>query len=36
MLGAPRHLDEELAGRTKEPGVAIGLAWTPWAATCCS
>ncbi len=29
MLGAPRHLDEELAGRTKEPGVAIGLAWTP-------
>jgi ATP-dependent Lon protease len=29
MLGAPRHLDEELVGRTKEPGVAIGLAWTP-------
>jgi ATP-dependent Lon protease len=29
MLGAPRHLNEELAGRTKEPGVAIGLAWTP-------
>jgi ATP-dependent Lon protease len=29
MLGAPRHLDEELADRTKEPGVAIGLAWTP-------
>ncbi len=29
MLGAPRHLDEELAERTKEPGVAIGLAWTP-------
>jgi ATP-dependent Lon protease len=29
MLGAPRHIEEELAGRTKEPGVAIGLAWTP-------
>jgi ATP-dependent Lon protease len=29
MLGAPRHLGEELAGRTKAPGVAIGLAWTP-------
>ena len=29
FLGAPRHLDEELAGRTKQPGVAIGLAWTP-------
>ena len=29
MLGAPRHLDEELADRTKQPGVAIGLAWTP-------
>jgi ATP-dependent Lon protease len=29
MLGAPRHLEEELADRTKEPGVAIGLAWTP-------
>jgi ATP-dependent Lon protease len=29
MLGSPRHLDEEIAGRTKEPGVAIGLAWTP-------
>ncbi len=29
MLGAPRHLDEELANRTKDPGVAIGLAWTP-------
>jgi ATP-dependent Lon protease len=25
----PRHVDEELVGRTKEPGVAIGLAWTP-------
>jgi ATP-dependent Lon protease len=29
MLGAPRHLDEEMKDRTKEPGVAIGLAWTP-------
>ncbi len=29
MLGAPRFLDEELLNRTKEPGVAIGLAWTP-------
>ena len=29
MLGVARHVDEELAGRTKEPGVAIGLAWTP-------
>jgi ATP-dependent Lon protease len=29
MLGAPRHLEEEMKDRTKEPGVAIGLAWTP-------
>ena len=29
LLGAPRFLDEEFADRTKEPGVAIGLAWTP-------
>src|SRR5688572_8512495 len=29
MLGAPFFLDEEMAERTKEPGVAIGLAWTP-------
>jgi ATP-dependent Lon protease len=29
LLGAPRHLDEETRGRTKDPGVAIGLAWTP-------
>jgi len=29
MLGAPRHLEEELRDRTREPGVAIGLAWTP-------
>ena len=29
MLGAPKHLDEEVAQRTRRPGVAIGLAWTP-------
>jgi ATP-dependent Lon protease len=29
MLGAPRFLDEEMEQRTKDPGVAIGLAWTP-------
>ena len=29
MLGAPKFLDEEMADRTKDPGVAIGLAWTP-------
>jgi ATP-dependent Lon protease len=29
MLGAPRHLEEEIKGRTRDPGVAIGLAWTP-------
>jgi len=29
MLGAPRFLDEETEARTKDPGVAIGLAWTP-------
>ncbi len=29
LLGAPRHLDEETRGRTKDPGVAVGLAWTP-------
>jgi ATP-dependent Lon protease len=29
MLGAPKHLDEEIEERTKDPGVAIGLAWTP-------
>ena len=28
MLGAPTFLDEEVEERTKEPGVAIGLAWT--------
>ena len=29
MLGAPKFLDEEVADRTKNPGVALGLAWTP-------
>ena len=29
LLGAPRFLDEEMEERTKNPGVAIGLAWTP-------
>jgi ATP-dependent Lon protease len=29
FLGAPRFLDEELEERTKDPGVAVGLAWTP-------
>ena len=29
MLGAPKFLDEEMESRTKDPGVAIGLAWTP-------
>ncbi len=29
LLGAARHLDEALEDRTKDPGVAIGLAWTP-------
>ncbi len=29
MLGAPKVLDEEMEERTKDPGVAIGLAWTP-------
>ena len=29
LLGAPAFLDEEMAERTREPGVAIGLAWTP-------
>ena len=29
MLGAPMFMDEEMEERTKEPGVAIGLAWTP-------
>jgi ATP-dependent Lon protease len=29
FLGAPRHFDEEVKDRTEEPGVAVGLAWTP-------
>jgi ATP-dependent Lon protease len=29
MLGAPRFMDEEVRDRTKDPGVAVGLAWTP-------
>jgi ATP-dependent Lon protease len=29
MLGAPKILDEEMADRTRNPGVSIGLAWTP-------
>ena len=29
LLGAPAFMDEEMAERTREPGVAIGLAWTP-------
>ncbi len=29
MLGAPTFHDEEVAERTKAPGVAVGLAWTP-------
>lgn len=28
-LGVPRHTYEELADRTDQPGVAIGVAWTP-------
>jgi ATP-dependent Lon protease len=29
MLGAPKILDEEVVERMKNPGVALGLAWTP-------
>jgi len=29
MMGAPKFLEEEMEQRTKDPGVAIGLAWTP-------
>ena len=29
LLGAPRFLDEEMKDRTRDPGVAVGLAWTP-------
>ncbi len=28
-LGAPRYMQEELSDRVDEPGVAVGLAWTP-------
>jgi len=29
LLGTPRHVDEEMRDRTRDPGVAVGLAWTP-------
>jgi len=29
LLGAPRYLEEEVEQRTKQPGVATGMAWTP-------
>jgi len=29
FLGAPKYLREELEERTRMPGVAVGLAWTP-------
>ncbi|MDH4067059.1 MAG: endopeptidase La, partial [Acidobacteriota bacterium] len=29
LLGAPRFMEEEVEQRTKEPGVATGMAWTP-------
>jgi ATP-dependent Lon protease len=29
LLGAQKFQDEEVEERTKEPGVALGLAWTP-------
>jgi len=29
LLGLPRHVDEEMRDRTRDPGVAVGLAWTP-------
>ena len=29
LLGPPKFQDEEVAERTKHPGVATGLAWTP-------
>ena len=28
MLGAPMHADAEVAGRTAQPGVAVGLSWS--------
>ena len=29
MLGAPRYMHEELEERTRIPGVAVGMSWTP-------
>ncbi|HQZ38721.1 MAG TPA: endopeptidase La [Vicinamibacterales bacterium] len=29
LLGAPRFMEEEIEQRTKQPGVATGMAWTP-------
>src|SRR5438045_9595707 len=29
MVGAPKFLGEDREGRTKDPGVALGLGWTP-------
>jgi ATP-dependent Lon protease len=29
LLGAPRYLEEEVKDRTRNPGVATGMAWTP-------
>jgi len=29
LLGAPRYMHEELEERTRIPGVAVGLSWTP-------
>jgi ATP-dependent Lon protease len=29
VLGAPRYMDEEVKDRTRHPGVATGMAWTP-------
>jgi ATP-dependent Lon protease len=29
LLGAPRFVQEEIEERTRVPGVAVGLAWTP-------
>jgi ATP-dependent Lon protease len=29
LLGAPRFMDEEIKDRTRNPGVATGMAWTP-------
>ena len=29
VLGAPRYMEEEVKDRTRNPGVATGMAWTP-------